>query len=150
MGALFNGGPSAVTVGTGVIQPFVRIQNDGGEKKINCGDPCIESGYNTNASGQFETKDTGEHNWTHAINLSDVGTEVIDGVTYRTFILDINEANNPDDRYLSLDKFQLYLSSSDVLNNFCETMPDGAQLLPLLVSTTDLTAQQATRLPARL
>ena len=66
-GATFTRAQTQTVVGTGVLQPFVRIQNDGGENKVGCGDPCIESGYNTIGVEQFETKDAGAHNWTHEI-----------------------------------------------------------------------------------
>ena len=117
--ALFRSGPDDTVVGTGVIDPFVRIQNDGGDK-ANCVQPCLESGYNTEGQEQFETKDAGAHNWTHAIRLSQVGLDA----GYRVFILDINEANNKDDRYLSLDKLQVYLGSDPSITGFVESNPD--------------------------
>jgi len=122
-GALFTAGTNANVVGTGVFQPFVRIQQNGNG---NCNDPCIESGFNTDGTARFETKDAGGSNWDHSLLLSNVGTETINGTKYRVFVLDINEANNSSDRYLSLDKLQVYMAGSGSLDTFGETAPDGS------------------------
>src|SRR5262245_62227558 len=42
--------------GTGFVDPFVRIQRTGTER-----------GYNTEGQIEFDTKDQGGHNWTHAL-----------------------------------------------------------------------------------
>lgn len=122
-GAIFTSDTTKDVVGTGVLQPFVRIQQNGNG---NCKAPCIESGYNTDGTAQFETKDAGGSNWDHSLKLSDVGTTTVNGIVYRNFILDINEANTSADRMLSLDKFKIYLGSVGSLDNYTETPPDGA------------------------
>ena len=101
----------------------MRIQQNG---EGNCTAPCIESGFNTDGTAKFETKDAGGTNWDHSLQLANVGLVTFDnGLTYyREFVLDINEANNPADRYLSLDKFQVYLGASGALDNFTESNPD--------------------------
>src|SRR5258708_4708187 len=76
-GALFYSSDIQPT-GTGVIQPFVRIQ----------GKPT-ESGYNTDGPIEFDTKDHTGQNWTHSITLSQVPIVTIGGVQYREFLLDI-------------------------------------------------------------
>jgi hypothetical protein len=91
-------------VGTGVFQPFVRIQQNGDG---NCKRPLHESGFNTDGTARFETKDAGASNWDHSLLLSNIGTDTVGGVKYRIFALDINEANNSTDRFLSLDKLQV-------------------------------------------
>ena len=120
--ALFTTGTNASNVGTGVFSPFVRIQQNGNG---NCNDPCIESGFNTDGTARFETKDAGGSNWDHSLLLSNIGWDIVDGVKYRIFLLDINEANNSTDRYLSLDKLQVYMAGTGNLDNFLETAPDG-------------------------
>ncbi|RPI44204.1 MAG: hypothetical protein EHM59_13435, partial [Betaproteobacteria bacterium] len=117
-------------VGTGVLQPFVRIQPNGNVN--NCGNPCTEAGYNTNGGNtdnpgpghvnkpQFETKDNEGTNWNHALRLGDIGTFTdANGNVFREFILDINEslgdpANKAENQqqYLSLDKFKLYMGGT--------------------------------------
>jgi hypothetical protein len=83
--------------------------------------PCIESGYNTdNPTQQFETKDAGGTNWDHSLKLTNIG---LDANGNRVFVLDINESKN-DDRFLSLDKLQVYMADSATLNNFQESNPD--------------------------
>jgi hypothetical protein len=85
--------------GTGVLQPFVRIQAK-----------PTEEGYNTDGAIEFDTKDHTGHNWTHSITLSDVPIVTIDGVQYREFILDINESTAQSNRFLSMNEMQVYLS----------------------------------------
>ncbi|MPZ45927.1 MAG: hypothetical protein GEV05_21575 [Betaproteobacteria bacterium] len=117
-------------VGTGVMQPFIRIQPNGNVN--NCGDPCTEAGYNTDGGNtpnpgpghedkaQFEGKDKEGTNWNHALKLGDIGTFTdANGNVFREFILDINESlgdpkGTPEnqEQYLSLDKFKLFMGQS--------------------------------------
>ena len=86
------------TTGTGYIQPFLRIQMNG-----------TEAGYNTDGQTEFATKADG---WTQAIQLSQIPEFTIGGVTYREFLLDINESNGSADQYLSLDMVQFFLGNT--------------------------------------
>jgi len=95
--------------GTGVIQPFVRIQAR-----------PTEEGYNTDGVIQFNTKDN-PGNWTHSITLSQVPIVNIGGVDYREFVLDINESTAENNRFLSMNEFELYTSNSNVLSSFNRT-----------------------------
>jgi len=83
--------------GTGVFEPFVRIQNKG-----------IEKGYNTDGILEFDTKQgkTGGKNWTHSIKLGDL--LLTNGCI--EFLLDINEDQGQDNELLSLDQLEIYLS----------------------------------------
>ncbi len=83
--------------GTGVFQPFVRIQRTG-----------MEQGYNTSASSLPFDEKPGP--WTRDMRLSELGTVVRDGVMYFDFRLDINESNGGSHPLLSLDKVQIYTS----------------------------------------
>jgi hypothetical protein len=96
--------------GTGVLQPFVRIQ----------GKP-VEEGYNTDGAIEFDTKDHAGQNWTHSITLADVPIVTIDGVQYREFILDINESTAQANRFLSMNEMEVYLSDTNVLSSFDRT-----------------------------
>jgi hypothetical protein len=122
-GAIFTtfGADLDQVVGTGVIQPFVRIHNN----PANCAqnDPCIESGYNTTGDGsmpQFQTKEREGHNWNRTLNLGDIGKECdANGQNcYRVFILDINERKAQGDEMLSLDQFRLFVSDNKNLDNY--------------------------------
>lgn len=93
--------------GTGVFDPFVRIQNNGSE-----------AGYNTDGEVQFETK---QGSWTHSIQLSDIPL-CPDGDSY-DFKLDINEASK--EPKLSLDVLKIYLADVGDLDDY------AADLAPL-------------------
>jgi len=93
--------------GTGVIQPFVRIQAK-----------PTESGYNTDGAIEFDTKDHAGQNWTHSITLSQVPIVTINNIQYREFVLDINESTAQQNRFLSMNEFEVYTSNTNVLTGF--------------------------------
>jgi hypothetical protein len=83
--------------GTGVIDPFLRVQNSPSEQ-----------GYNTSGGTPFDDK---AGPWTHNIQLSDLRNSIqtINGAQYFTLLLDVNE---PGSRSLiSLDSLSFYTSS---------------------------------------
>jgi len=94
------------STGTGVIAPFVRMQNppkDG-----------IQRGYDTDGTPEFESKGG---KWTHSITLGDVPIVYLpneDGFStaYREFLLDINQDKSADPSYLSLDTIEIYLNNT--------------------------------------
>lgn len=92
------------STGTGVFDPFVRIQGKG-----------IEQGYNTDGSPEFDTKGG---KWTHSIQLSDI--PVINGKI--GFLLDINQSQGGGNRYLSLDSMKIYLADSGNIDSYASGM----------------------------
>jgi len=95
----YNSDPGST--GTGNIQPFLRIQKNG-----------IEQGYNTDyraakkADNEYpEMIDP----WTQSLLLSIVPTVDLGGTLYREFLLDLNQNNSAEGRYLSLDMLEIYL-----------------------------------------
>jgi hypothetical protein len=85
------------STGTGFIDSFLRIQQNGQER-----------GYNTNTNKVLDNKDG---NFTHAILLSDLATQTVNGVEYYMFILDINQTGpNP---LLSLNQVEIYANAGD-------------------------------------
>jgi hypothetical protein len=98
-GALFEWTPEQPT-GTGVIQPFLRIQQNGSEH-----------GFNTNADGQLDNKNDG---WTRAIQISNIPTTDLGlgGQLYYVFLLDINEDSGGSHELLSLNELKVYVESS--------------------------------------
>ena len=86
--------------GTGLFDPFVRLQ----------GGPT-EKGYNTDGTTQFETK---PGQWTHAILVSAIPVVDCDGAAggpscWELFV-DINEGNNS--KHISLNKVEIYFGST--------------------------------------
>src|SRR5258705_2014403 len=80
--------------GTGVLNTFLRVQNDGAEQ-----------GYNTDFRKVDLNQTSDIH--TRALLLSEIPKVTIDDVVYREFLLDINESNNTP--LLSLNDVQLFL-----------------------------------------
>ena len=107
-GAIFQQidvGPS----GTGFIDPFVRLEHDNPKG-------VFEQGYNTDGPIEFQTKDHQNHNWTHSIQVGDVGSVTIGQTQYLQFWLDINEPIADNDQHnknlLTLHELQVFVSST--------------------------------------
>lgn len=118
-------------VGTGVFQPFVRIQDKGnaGSNGVN-----IEAGYNTDgrdgvgqAAMEIDNHDKGGSNWNHSIKLKDIPTVTVcdgGGTTgtnckqYYEFLLDINEQGNSPNSGLSLDEFKLFTAGVGDIHDY--------------------------------
>jgi MYXO-CTERM domain-containing protein len=86
------------SAGTGVIDSFVRLQANGTER-----------GYNTSGRPTaFDEKTAGT--FTRNLQLSEVPTRLIGGISYYEFILDINQTNsNP---LLTLDEVKIFTSAT--------------------------------------
>jgi len=88
------------STGTGVIDPFVRIQQGGQER-----------GYNTDNGTPLDTKGG---TFTHSIVLGDILQVNLLGEAYRAILLDINEINTTADRLLSLNQIQFFVTPNGV------------------------------------
>jgi len=89
--------------GTGVIKPFLTVQQKGNER-----------GFNTDVTGVLDTKrlgTPGPGGWTRTIKLGDIGSTSIGGINYLQFLLDINQVANGN---ISLDQIQFFTSSVDL------------------------------------
>src|SRR5215471_15199208 len=102
----------AQPAGTGTFNTFDQIQHNG-----------FEQGYNTDGTKQFDNKASAVFN--HSILLSQIpivigdGTNgTTDGVAYREFLLDLNEANGGTKGFLSLDSLQIWQEESGSLTGF--------------------------------
>src|SRR4051812_30039682 len=96
-GALFQ---QAVVqpAGTGVIDSFLRLQNNG-----------TEQGFNTDYRPvQFDEKT--DPNFTRSLLLSSVPVVNINGTAYRQFLLDINESNGANKSDVLMTELKLFLS----------------------------------------
>ena len=109
---------STQSSGTGYINPFLRINGASSNNNDPTPTAGTTQGYNTgNNNFEFfniEAKDP----WTRELLLSDVPIVTIDDVKYREFLLDINEPNNENGEFLSLEKLQFYLYNNGTVNNF--------------------------------
>lgn len=92
------------STGTGVIQPFLRVQKSG-----------VEQGYNTDYKPKEFQETTSP--WTTSLELSKVPVRILGGAAYREFLLDINE-NGGGEQYLSLDKLQIFLGTAPNLTGY--------------------------------
>ena len=101
-GAIFSSFNMETSTGTGVFDPFVRIQGNG-----------VEKGYNTDGAVEFETKGG---IWTHSVLLSDIPL-VYEGAWYREFLLDTDQNGGPG-RYLSLDELIISLETAGNLSGY--------------------------------
>jgi uncharacterized repeat protein (TIGR01451 family) len=99
--------PSDAT-GSGVFNSFLRVQAAGTER-----------GYNTDYRPlQFDENSSAT--FTHSYKLKDVPMVIKGGVIYREFQLDINEQNNDPQWYLSLDKFQVWVTNNPNITGYSE------------------------------
>lgn len=102
-GAVFSQLTLDSAAGSGLISPFVRVQ-----------DKDTQHGYNTDGSLEFDTVG-GIH--THSILTSQIKSVLYNGLWYKQFLLDINEAGGGKSK-VSLDAVEIYLDSSPSLDNY--------------------------------
>ena len=108
--------------GSGVIQSFLRIQQNGAEE-----------GFNTSARPQPNLMtcdgrtcdDKTDLTFTHNLLSTNVPVVTINGVKYREFLLDINEpaATGGAQNYLTLDSVEVYVSNTASLSDHTSTSP---------------------------
>jgi hypothetical protein len=106
------------STGTGVINPFLRIQGNGSE-----------GGYNTDANPEYDAK---AGTWTHALLLGAIPTVNLGGTLYRQFLLDINQNTGGSNEFLSLNQIQLFQSSADPGTSNETLIPATATAPPLI------------------
>ena len=119
-------------VGTGDLDPFLRMQHDGTER-----------GYNTDGRPSPFHAST-DPALTRSLLLSEIPTKIINGVDYREFILDINEPTTVNGRFLSLDQLRIYLSPTG------NSTTTNLNLLGTLVYTLDAGANNWIKLNGNL
>jgi len=100
--------------GTGVIKPFLTIQQKG-----------QEHGYNTDSTNTALLLDDhrAPSQWVRSVTFDEIASVTIGGKAYAQFLLDINETNN-DGHLLSMDKLQLFSTSNPNLTGYSETSFD--------------------------
>lgn len=99
--AIYENPNNAVIVGSGVVNPFLTVQNNG-----------TESGFSTDALTNNLPLDVkraeGNGQFTRTFSTSDLGTVTLNGVAYYQFFLDINEPSGGASSLLSLDLLKIY------------------------------------------
>ncbi len=108
-GVIWNESITSPT-GTGVYNPFLRLQND-----------PTEQGFNTNYGGPADNVGSDKPPlddkggvWTRAIQMQNIGTVTKGGIDYYQFTLDINEPGTYPEAYLSLDEVKIYTVAAGV------------------------------------
>ncbi len=97
--------------GTGVIDPFVRLQHDNGPSNNGHSRSGLEQGYNT--SGRpVQYDELTDPNYTRNLLFSEIPVVNITGTDYLEFILDINEPNGGVQALLSIDQIKIYTSGT--------------------------------------
>jgi hypothetical protein len=112
--ATINGALFVITdeqpTGSGVIQPFVRIQDESAPPD------GIQQGYNTeNQPSEFDEKT--EAGFDHTVNIDDLAVIEIGGTDYYQFLLDIGEPGGGNN-LISLDALRVYLGSDPDLTGY--------------------------------
>lgn len=105
-----NANPTTPATGTGVFQPFVRIQElgVGGSDR----EPGTQNGYNTDTQNHLNY-DTKASIWTHSVLFGDLGTVNIGGFSYYQFQLDANETGQAesDENKIDITDIQIYVGN---------------------------------------
>lgn len=117
-GVVWNEDIQAPT-GTGVYNPFLRVQANG-----------TEQGFNTDFGGPYDSHgsdkvplDDVSGIWTHSMTLGQLQATNVGGTDYYVLHLDINEPNGSPANLLSLDYLKIY-TSSDANAHIFSTMAD--------------------------
>ena len=102
--------------GTGYIDSFLRVQQNGYEQGYNTSDRS----YNTPGGMQPIIQDKTDPNFTRDLPLSAIGTKTINGTLYAEFFLDVNEpaATNGNKNLITLDQLEIFTSASAGLNSY--------------------------------
>ena len=121
-GGFIEAQDSQLKSATGIFKPFVRIQAKD-----------TEQGYNTSLGTPLDDKGGP---WTHAIKLSDVAIETVNGVDYRVFNLGINQDQHHPN--LSLNQVQIFQTNQDRLSSGLTAGAAGSAPVISFASSTEV------------
>lgn len=102
---------ASIKSGTGIFGPFLRVNATGNNAPI-------EQGYNGNFSGNQLPWDTVGGAWTRPLKVSDLVHTTVNGTGYYEFLLDINEPNPDNRRYIYLDSVRIWASDAPRSTNY--------------------------------
>ena len=101
---LFRNPTNLSNIGSGEINPFLGTQVGGSGG--------VQTGVNTDQPAvnqlPLDDKRDNSNTFTETMRLNQLGFVTIAGVDYFTFFLDINEPNNDESRFLSLDRLAIF------------------------------------------
>jgi hypothetical protein len=121
----FNGGVYNVVgphpTGTGVIDSFLRVQQNRAEEGFNTGARPMTCDART-------CDDKTDPNFTRNLLSSSVPIVNIGGTDYRAFYLDINEPASSGPNYLTLDQVEIYVSNTASLTTHTSGAPGWGDL----------------------
>jgi hypothetical protein len=100
------------STGTGLIDPFLRMQANGSEMGINSDGPYA--------------MDEKAGIWTHSTHVSDFGSTDLNGVPSLRVLLDVNQTNNAP--LLSLDQLRFYVAPVGTYNTLADVSANGTLL----------------------
>lgn len=103
--------------GTGVYEPFLRLQANG-----------TEAGLNTDGNANATYNDKAGI-WTHSLTYGNLGVVTVNSTNYYSFTWDINEPAEGAGRFISLDKLQIY--NGGAVPNYTNIGSLGAPLYAL-------------------
>ncbi|QDF95498.1 hypothetical protein CJ010_02485 [Azoarcus sp. DD4] len=103
--AIYQNPDNSTVVGSGLIDPFLTVQNNG-----------TESGFSTDAPSNDLPLDTkraeGNGQFTRTFTIGDLFAVTVNGTSYYRFFLDINEPSGGTSSLLSLDLLKIYNTGS--------------------------------------
>lgn len=96
---------TASTAGTGTLNPFLSLQQQGNN--------TTEQAYNADVAN-YDSKSGGPpaERRNRDVLFSDLRTVTINGSSYFSFLIDVNEANNAEDGDISLDSLKIWSSAT--------------------------------------
>jgi hypothetical protein len=110
--AIFRQSAFETSSGTGQVRPFLKTSTNDTEL----------TAFNTSSDSKPSTVTTND--FTRDLPLSWVPTVLIGGLVYREIRLDLNEPLNGTDDLLSLDRFELWISSEDSIPSLGNNLPN--------------------------
>jgi len=111
------------STGTGVIDPFVRIQNNPTELGFNTDHRPLNGDLDdVNNSPQF----------THSIKVNEIGSVDLGGVESIRFLLDINESGNTP--LISMNSFHILTAGRGDIGNLADLFSEGTSIYDMDMS----------------
>lgn len=123
-GAIYQNPDNSTIVGSGVVDPFLTVQNNG-----------TEAGFSTDAPTNDLPLDTkraeGNGQFTRTFAVGDMMTVLVNGTSYYQFFLDINEPAAGSMESISLDYLKIYTTAGAFALGGMTTLADLEALASL-------------------
>ena len=126
-GTLFQNPANLSNIGSGVITPFLSLQNNGSEGGVSTDDPTVNT-------LPLDDKRDNTNTFTTTFQLNQLGTITLSGIDYFAFFLDINEPNGGGQNLLSLDTLRIWGRSGT-----------SGETAPFMLNNTNVTVTRRSR-----